>query len=258
MDNKKTYWVIGIIIAVLLILLIILGYNFTANKGKTSETGDGHGNSESAQTETSLNPASGSETDSETSAESDTSTTDSAALSQYLQEQDTIMSAMMGNMEVEPTGNASVDFLKGMIPHHESAIDMSKSYLNLGGSNSELKKLAEDIIDAQTGEIDDMNKLIEEIEASGETDTEKEQGYLDDYNKMMESHQHMHHGTSSAKDVEQAFAEGMLMHHQMAVDMSKAILDYTDNGKVRKLAEEIITAQEREIRQMQDIIDQAG
>ena len=66
----------------------------------------------------------------------------------------------------------------------------------------------------------------------------------------------MHHGTSSAKDVEQAFAEGMLMHHQMAVDMSKAILDYTDNDEVRKLAEDIIDAQEKEIQQMQDIINQ--
>ena len=143
-----------------------------------------------------------------------------------------------------------------MIPHHRSAIDMSESYLKLGGANAELKKLAEDIIDAQTGEIDEMNRLIEEIEASGKTDTDKEQGYLNSYNKMMASHQHMHHGTSSAKDVEQAFAEGMLMHHQMAVDMSKAILDYTDNDEVRKLAEDIIDAQEKEIQQMQDIINQ--
>ena len=254
MDNKKTYWVIGIIIAVLLILLIILGYSFNGRRNKASETEDG--STESIQTESSQSTASEPDTAGETSSESDASPADSAALSQYLQEQDIIMSDMMGNMEVEPTGNASVDFLKGMIPHHRSAIDMSESYLKLGGANAELKKLAEDIIDAQTGEIDEMNRLIEEIEASGKTDTDKEQGYLNSYNKMMASHQHMHHGTSSAKDVEQSFAEGMLMHHQMAVDMSKAILDYTDNDEVRKLAEDIIDAQEKEIQQMQDIINQ--
>lgn len=43
----------------------------------------------------------------------------------------------------------------------------------------------------------------------------------------------------------------------MAVDMSKAILDYTDNEEVTKLAETIIAAQEKEIKQMDEILKQA-
>ena len=71
---------------------------------------------------------------------------------------------------------------------------------------------------------------------------------------MMSSEQHMSHGVSSAQDVEQAFAEGMIMHHQMAIDMSKAILDYTDDDEVRRLAEDIIEIQGEEIQAMEEIL----
>lgn len=53
----------------------------------------------------------------------------------YLSEQDAIVSDMMEHMAVEASGNAAIDYLKGMIPHHESAIAMSERYLKYGSSN---------------------------------------------------------------------------------------------------------------------------
>ena len=44
-----------------------------------------------------------------------------------------------------------LDFLRGMIPHHEAAIKMSESYLNYQGKSDELKTIAQDIITAQKG-----------------------------------------------------------------------------------------------------------
>lgn len=181
---------------------------------------------------------------------------ENTSLTAYLEDQDTIMSAMMEKMTVESSGNASLDFLTGMIPHHESAIDMSKSYLKYGGANDKLKTLAEDIIAAQTKEIEEMKRLIKELKASGETDETKADDYLKSYNKMLALHEHMGHGTSSYSDVEHAFAEGMIMHHQMAVDMAEAILGYTDYAEVRTLAQNIIELQEKEIVQMQGILEQ--
>lgn len=181
---------------------------------------------------------------------------DTDPLTLYQEEENTIMTDMMANMSVEPTGNASINFLKGMIPHHEAAIEMAESYLKYGGSNSELKQLAEDIIQVQTDEIEQMNEMIEQINASGEADEEKEQGYLDAYGAMMSDHSHMNHAASSAKDVEEAFAQGMIMHHQMAVEMAEAILNYTDENEVKDLAEDIIEAQKREIKQMEEILNQ--
>ena len=74
----------------------------------------------------------------------------------------------------------------------------------------------------------------------------------------MSQHKTMNHTASTAQNVEQAFIDGMIPHHQMAIDMSRAILDSTDNDEVRRLAENIITTQEDEIKHMQEIRKAAG
>lgn len=55
-------------------------------------------------------------------------------------------------MAIEYTGNADVDFIKGMIPHHQGAVEMAKIVLE-HGKDPEVKKLAEGIIAAQEAEI---------------------------------------------------------------------------------------------------------
>ena len=176
-------------------------------------------------------------------------------LSGYMEEQNTIMDKMMKDMEkLEPEGSASTDFLKGMIPHHQAAVSMSESYLKYGGNDEELKTLAKDIIKAQNEEIEQMQSLIEEIKNEGSKNLEQEQSYLEAYNKMMSSHHSSHSSHSSSGNVEAAFAEGMMMHHQMAVEMAQAVVENTDNEQTKALAENIIETQQTEIIQMQDIL----
>jgi uncharacterized protein (DUF305 family) len=55
-------------------------------------------------------------------------------------------------MNVTFTGNADADFVKGMIPHHQGAVDMAKVVLAFG-SDPEIRKLAETVIRAQEAEI---------------------------------------------------------------------------------------------------------
>jgi uncharacterized protein (DUF305 family) len=59
---------------------------------------------------------------------------------------------MHGAMDIAFTGNADVDFVKGMIPHHAGAVDMAKTVLAFG-KDPEVRKLAEEIIKAQESEI---------------------------------------------------------------------------------------------------------
>jgi len=59
------------------------------------------------------------------------------------------------------TGISDIQYMKGMIPHHSSAI-LTSQKANL--KDPETKKLAEEIIKAQKKEIAQMKKLIERLE----------------------------------------------------------------------------------------------
>lgn len=59
---------------------------------------------------------------------------------------------MHQDMMMEYTGNADVDFIKGMIPHHKGAVEMAKIVLE-HGTDPEVRKLAEGVIAAQEAEI---------------------------------------------------------------------------------------------------------
>lgn len=66
---------------------------------------------------------------------------------------------MHKDMMVKMTGNADVDFVRGMIPHHQGAIDMAKIELQYG-KDPEIRKLAEAVIKAQEAEIAEMNEWL--------------------------------------------------------------------------------------------------
>lgn len=69
------------------------------------------------------------------------------------------MDKMHQGMMVAPTGDADVDFVRGMIAHHQGAIDMARIQLEFG-KDPQLRKLSEDIIAAQEKEIAQMQAWL--------------------------------------------------------------------------------------------------
>ena len=59
---------------------------------------------------------------------------------------------MHKEMNISFSGDADVDFARGMIPHHQGAVDMAKVVL-AHGKDPELRKLAEGVISEQEKEI---------------------------------------------------------------------------------------------------------
>lgn len=147
------------------------------------------------------------------------------------------------------TGQAAVvAFLAGMVPHHESAIEMAALARERAESPA-VRRVAQDITGSQTAEIAQMRRIHRRLVGSELVPDEGAHARLG----LSADEAGMDHGDAAAEleDAEPfdpAFAEEMIGHHRGAIAMARAVLPETDDPELRRLARSIIAEQTREIR----------
>jgi uncharacterized protein (DUF305 family) len=125
-------------------------------------------------------------------------------------------------------------FLFEMIPHHQEAVDSSQTILKTTKDN-ELKTFAEKVIVDQNKEITDMKNWYKELAG-------KEYSTNISYQAMMGGM-----NGKTGEDLDKAYISGMIMHHQMAINMANSVLKVSKDERVKTLAQNIIKNQQAEI-----------
>ena len=153
---------------------------------------------------------------------------------------------------LSPTAGNGTDraFAQAMIPHHESAVDMAK-IAQERGSSAFVMRLADDIVRTQNAEISAMRAADERLQGAGVA-----KGSLGVASHMMGPDDLA--TLKKTKSFDRAFMELMIPHHEAAIPMSRAEIAKGEDAELKKLAQDIITAQQREIAAMRKELGKAG
>ncbi|MBD2464745.1 DUF305 domain-containing protein [Oscillatoria sp. FACHB-1407] len=131
------------------------------------------------------------------------------------------------------------DYLNQMIPHHQEAIDTAQIILERS-NRSEMREFAQDIIDVQSTEIEQMQAWLNEWYP------DRPSALL--YTPMMRDLRPL-----EGDALDQTFLEDMISHHHMAVMMSHMLVHrgFVEHEALRPFSERIASSQRNEIHQMQ-------
>ncbi len=160
----------------------------------------------------------------------------------------------MTNMDLGPKdANFDLRFIDGMTPHHEGAIAMAQEALQKS-KRPEIKQLAQNIIDAQRTEIAQMKTWRSTWYPTANTTPmmyDAQMGHMMPMSEAMRSSMMMNGDLGAADDqFDLRFLNAMIPHHQGAVTMAQQALEKSDRPEVKKLAQDIVDSQQKEIDQM--------
>ncbi len=147
--------------------------------------------------------------------------------------------------------DADISFLTGMTPHHEQAVEMSDIVL-AANPPAEVAGIARQIKDAQAPEIEQMNSMLKAL--GEDTAAEDGEGHGGGHGGMMSERDMAALKAATGTDAARLYLEGMIKHHQGAIEASDAELADGKYEPALELAQEIKTAQQAEITTMQELL----
>jgi len=144
------------------------------------------------------------------------------------------MQQMNGMTHMQVTTDEA--FIKGMIPHHQEAVDTSM-LIAKNTQNPELKKFAQAVVNGQSAEIEQMKKWHQ---------TWFKKPYVADttYMPMMGDVNQYATGNQTA---DTQYIKNMIVHHEGAVQMAQQALGFTQRAEIKEMANAIVKTQTTEI-----------
>jgi uncharacterized protein (DUF305 family) len=156
---------------------------------------------------------------------------------------------MMGDADSAGFNPADIMFAQMMIPHHQQAVDMSELAIE-NAVDPEVRALAEQIRNAQAPEIELMESWLDE---AGVRMSMGEHGM--GMGGMLSEDEMTALENATGAEFERLYLEGMIEHHEGAIQMAQMILD-SENPEVKELGEAIVESQTAEIEQMKEMLDE--
>ena len=156
-----------------------------------------------------------------------------------------------GTPAAGPHNQADVMFAQMMIPHHQQAIEMSDMILAKDDINPDVTALAEQIKAAQAPEIAQMAGWLT---GWGQTASPSMPMDHDMGGGMMSQTDMDALDQASGDQAAKLFLQGMITHHEGAIDMAKMLLANGQNTDAKQLAQQIVTSQQAEITTMKQLL----
>jgi uncharacterized protein (DUF305 family) len=144
-------------------------------------------------------------------------------------------------------------FVREMIPHHQMAVEMAR-VARMQATHQRIKTTAQDIITAQTSEISRLKEIAKRLGVKVSTSPSHERMMrdaetlgmtMDDMGMDMDMSE-----LDGAKPFDRMFIDMMITHHRGAIRMARAELAKGTDTGLRTIARAIVSAQKREIVQM--------
>jgi len=159
-----------------------------------------------------------------------------------------------GAQEGSGFNKADIEFAQGMIAHHEQAIEMAEIALDPNsGASAEVIDLATRIKGAQDPEVATMSGWL--TTAGEPVVMDMSDGHdMSTMDGMMSADQMNAMAAMTGAEFDQEWLGMMIAHHEGAITQSQTAKNNGSNADVRALADEIISAQQAEITEMEALL----